>query len=78
MIGYYVHHQGRGHCSRATAVAGLGHPYCEGVLALTDDDEANLAVAQTASLLRPDLPVITRTVSPTMAARTSSGVSSTA
>lgn len=51
------------------AVAGLGHPYCEGVLALTDDDEANLAVAQTASLLRPDLPVITRTVSPTMAAR---------
>ncbi|SCB75224.1 MULTISPECIES: hypothetical protein [unclassified Gordonia (in: high G+C Gram-positive bacteria)] len=22
MIGYYVHHQGRGHCSRATAVAG--------------------------------------------------------
>lgn len=51
------------------AVAGLGHPYCEGVLAITDDDEANLAVTQVAALLRPDLPVITRTISPTMAAR---------
>ena len=51
------------------AVAGLGHPYCEGVLAITDNDEANLAVTQTAALLRPDLPVITRTVSPVMAAR---------
>ena len=37
---------------------------CEGVLALTDDDEANLAVVQAAALLRPDLPVITRAVSP--------------
>ncbi len=51
------------------AVAGLGHPCCEGVLAITDDDEANLAVTQAAALLRPDLPVITRTVSPTMADR---------
>ena len=51
------------------AVAGLGHPHCEGVLAITDNDEANLAVTQTAALLRPDLPVITRTVSPAMAAR---------
>jgi Trk K+ transport system NAD-binding subunit len=51
------------------AVAGLGHPFCEGVLAITDNDEANLAVTQAAALLRPDLPVITRTVSPTMAAR---------
>ena len=50
-------------------VAGLGHPRCEGVLAITDNDEANLAVTQTAALLRPDLPVITRTVSPAMAAR---------
>src|SRR6478672_10546879 len=51
------------------AVAGLGHPYCEGVLAITDNDEANLAAVQAAALLRPDLPVITRTVSPAMAAR---------
>jgi hypothetical protein len=33
-------------------IAGLGHPSCEGVLALTDDDEANLAVTMTAALLR--------------------------
>jgi voltage-gated potassium channel len=51
------------------AVAGLDHPCCEGVLALTDDDEANLAVTQTAALLRPDLPVISRAVSPTTAER---------
>jgi voltage-gated potassium channel len=51
------------------AVAGLDHPSCEGVIALTDDDEANLAAAQTAALLRPDLPVITRAVSPAAADR---------
>ena len=38
------------------AVAGLDLPSCEGVLALTDDDEANLAVVQAAALLRPDSP----------------------
>jgi Trk K+ transport system NAD-binding subunit len=43
--------------------AGLQHAYCEGVLALTNDDEANLAVTMSAALLRPDLPVIARTVS---------------
>ena len=36
------------------AIAGLDHPGCEGVLALTDNDETNLAVVQTAALLRPD------------------------
>ena len=51
------------------AVAGLDNPSCEGVVALTDDEEANLAVVQTAALLRPDLPVITRAVSPAMAER---------
>jgi voltage-gated potassium channel len=50
-------------------VAGLGNPRCEAVLALTDDDEANLAVAMTAALMRPDLPVIARTVSPAIAER---------
>ncbi|MBG0566729.1 potassium channel protein [Actinoplanes sp. NEAU-A11] len=49
--------------------AGLGHPYCEGVLALTDDDEVNLAVAMTAALVRPELPVIARTVSPAVGYR---------
>jgi voltage-gated potassium channel len=46
--------------------AGLGHPYCEGVLALTDDDEVNLAVTMAAALLRPELPVLARTVAPSI------------
>lgn len=50
-------------------VAGLGNPRCEAVLALTDDDEANLAVTMTAALLRPDLIVIARTVSLPIAER---------
>jgi voltage-gated potassium channel len=33
-------------------VAGLGNSHCEAVLALTNDDEANLAVTMTAALLR--------------------------
>ena len=51
------------------AVAGLGHPRCEGVAALTDDEEANLFVVMTAALLRPDLPVIARATSRTMQER---------
>jgi voltage-gated potassium channel len=51
------------------AVAGLSNPHCEAVLALTDDDEVNLAVAMAAALLRPDLPVIARTMSPAVAER---------
>ena len=43
--------------------AGLNHQFCEGVLALTNNDEANLTVTMSAALLRPDLPVIARTVS---------------
>ena len=50
-------------------IAGLAHPSCQAVLALTDDDEANLAVAMTVALLRPDLPVVARTTSPAVAAR---------
>jgi voltage-gated potassium channel len=46
--------------------AGLGHPYCDGVLALTDDDEVNLAVTMAAALLRPELPVFARTVAPSI------------
>ncbi len=51
------------------SVAGLDHPFCTGVLALTNDDETNLAVTMTAALLRPDLPVVARTVSPAIAER---------
>jgi Trk K+ transport system NAD-binding subunit len=50
-------------------VAGLEHPQCEGILALTDDDEVNLLVTMTAALVRPGLPVIARTVSPTIELR---------
>jgi voltage-gated potassium channel len=45
------------------AVAGLGHPCCEAVVALTDDEEANLAIVMAAALLRPELPVIARVTS---------------
>jgi Trk K+ transport system NAD-binding subunit len=45
------------------SAAGLDHPFCSGVIALTNDDQTNLAVTMTAALVRPDLPVISRTVS---------------
>ncbi|WP_126447288.1 potassium channel family protein [Sulfuricystis multivorans] len=40
--------------------AGLQHRFCRGILALTNDDQANLAIAAHARLLRPQLPVILR------------------
>ncbi|WP_433303225.1 potassium channel family protein [Actinoplanes sp. CA-030573] len=49
---------------RTLHLAGLEHPRCEGVLALTDDDEVNLVVAMTAALIRPEVPVLARTLSP--------------
>jgi len=53
------------------ALAGLDRPDCAGVLALTDDDEANLAILMAASVLRPDLPVIARATDRQIAARMS-------
>src|SRR3954470_19143758 len=50
-------------------VAGLANPRCAAVLALTNDDEANLTVTMTAALLRPDLTVIARTTSRAVAER---------
>ena len=50
-------------------LAGLGHGTCEGVVALTGDDETNLDVAMTTALLRPDLPVIARSSSRDVAER---------
>ncbi|GAB3587999.1 NAD-binding protein [Calidifontibacter terrae] len=50
----------------ALGLAGLGSPHCEAVLALTDNDRANLAVVMSTSLLRPDLPVIARCVDSTL------------
>ena len=40
--------------------AGLAHPHCAGVVAITADSEVNLKVAITAKLLHPNVPVITR------------------
>ncbi|NWG30223.1 MAG: NAD-binding protein [Rhodocyclaceae bacterium] len=40
--------------------AGLQHRFCRGILALTNDDPANLAIAAHVRLLRPQLPVILR------------------
>jgi Trk K+ transport system NAD-binding subunit len=51
------------------SAAGLSHPFCAGVIALTNNDQTNLAVTMTAALVRPDLPVISRTVSATIAER---------
>jgi voltage-gated potassium channel len=51
------------------AVAGLDHGACEAVVALTDDDEANLAIVMAAALLRPELPVIARVTSRNLAER---------
>ena len=40
--------------------AGLKHPNCLGVLALTDDDETNLKIAITTKLLEPGIKVVCR------------------
>ncbi|MGN6576668.1 MAG: NAD-binding protein [Nocardioides sp.] len=50
-------------------LAGVGHPYCEGVVALSGDEETNLDVAMTTALLRPGLPVIARAHSREIAER---------
>lgn len=43
--------------------AGLTRRECRGVLALTNDDQANLAVAMAVRLLNPDVPVLARAMS---------------
>jgi Trk K+ transport system NAD-binding subunit len=47
---------------RLLDMAGLGHDvkHCIGVIAITNDDHANLTIAITSKLLRPDLPVLAR------------------
>ncbi|NLH70091.1 MAG: potassium channel protein [Brooklawnia sp.] len=40
--------------------AGLLNPYCRGVVALTDDDRTNQAIAVTVKLLSPRVPVLAR------------------
>jgi len=58
-------------------VAGLNNPNCAGVLALTDDEETNLAVVMAARAIRPELPVIARAASPTIKLRMSAVASPT-
>lgn len=41
-------------------MAGLGHKHCEGVLALAKDDNTNLAIVMAVQLLRPEIPVVSR------------------
>ncbi|MCL2161930.1 MAG: NAD-binding protein, partial [Betaproteobacteria bacterium] len=40
--------------------AGLAHPNCAGIIAFTNDDNTNLAIAIAARLLSPHLPVVAR------------------
>ena len=53
-------------------LAGLKHPKCRGVLAATNDEESNLAIAIAARLLNPDVPVIARARSASVAANMAS------
>ncbi|HET7669154.1 MAG TPA: NAD-binding protein [Burkholderiales bacterium] len=52
--------------------AGLRKRHCEGVLALTNDDRANLAVAMSVRLLHPEIPVVARAMSRETAANMAS------
>ena len=53
-------------------LAGLKHPKCRGVLAATNDEESNLAIAIAARLLNPGVPVIARARSASIAANMAS------
>ncbi|MCB1959850.1 MAG: NAD-binding protein [Rhodocyclaceae bacterium] len=53
-------------------LAGLTSRYCRGVLALTNDDNANLAIAISARLLAPKLPALCRAESAEVAANMAS------
>lgn len=53
-------------------MAGLRHPQCQGVLAVTNDDECNLAIAINARLLNPRIPVLARARNPDIEANMAS------
>ncbi len=53
-------------------LAGLKHPKCRGLLAVTDDEQANLAIAIAVRLLNPDIPVIARAEQASIAANMAS------
>lgn len=53
-------------------MAGLRHRLCRGVLAVTDDEDANLAVAINVRLLNPTIPVLARALTPVVEANMAS------
>ncbi len=53
-------------------LGGLKHRACKGVLAITNDEQANLAIAIAVRLLAPDIPVIARARSPSITANLAS------
>ncbi len=53
-------------------LAGLRHPKCRGVLAVTNDEQANLGISIAVRLLNPRIPVIARARSPSVAANMAS------
>lgn len=53
-------------------MAGLRHRECRGVLAVTDDEAANLAIAINVRLLNPGIPVLARVRTPVVAANMAS------
>lgn len=53
-------------------MAGLRHAKCRGVLAVTNDEKANLAIAISVRLLNPAIPVLARVRSPQVAANMAS------
>lgn len=58
---------GDGRSPQTLVHAGIAHRNCEAVIALTNDDRANLAVAATARLLNPRLRVLSRVHTPAVA-----------
>ena len=53
-------------------LAGLKHPKCRGVLAVTNDEQSNLAIAIAVRLLNPDIPVVARAATQSVAANLAS------
>jgi voltage-gated potassium channel len=53
-------------------MAGLRHPKCRGVLAMTSDENCNLAIAIASRLLNPALPVLARARTPATVANMAS------
>jgi Trk K+ transport system NAD-binding subunit len=53
-------------------MAGLRHRKCRGVLAVTDNEDANLAIAINVRLLNPDIPVLARARTPIVSANMAS------